>query len=71
MNDTVKGPTLVYDAASKRAVITFPNGRQLALSNVNVDQANNFLARHAGEFMKRDCCLQTVDGTVARESSDG
>jgi len=58
---------LDYDAAARRAVLTFPNGRTLTLGNVTEEQAKAFRERHAPEFQKRDCCLQTVDGTFTRD----
>lgn len=59
---------LDYDAAARRAVLTFPNGRTLAISNVSEEQAKGFRERHAPEFQKRDCCLHSVDGEFTRES---
>lgn len=61
---------LAYDAGRKRAVLTFPNGRQLAVGNVTEDQAKDFKTRHAGEFQKRDCTLHTVDGTFTRDGNE-
>lgn len=58
---------LDYDATAKRAVLTFPNGRTLAIGNVTEEQAQSFRDRHGAEFQKRDCCLQTVDGTFTRD----
>jgi hypothetical protein len=62
---------LAYDPEKKRGVLTFPNGRTLALSGVSQEQAENFKARHAAEFQRRDCCLSTVDGAMTRETSNG
>lgn len=64
MSDEIK---MSYDAAKKRAVLTFPNGRELALDNVTEEQAKAFKERHAPEFLKRDCVLHTVDGHITRE----
>jgi hypothetical protein len=58
---------LAYDADRRRAVLTFPNGRTLAVGNVTQAQAQSFLQRNSAEFMKRDCCLHTVDGTFTRD----
>lgn len=58
---------MTYDAAERRATLTFPNGRTLTVGNVTKEQAESFKERHAPEFQKRDCCLQTVDGTFTRE----
>jgi hypothetical protein len=58
---------MTYDEAMRRCVITFPNGRELAVGDVTLEQAQKFLARHAGEFQRRDCVLHTVDGTFTRE----
>jgi hypothetical protein len=63
--------TMSYDADTKRAVLTFPNGRILTVGGVTQEQANDFKARHAAEFQKRDCCLATVDGQFTRESLNG
>lgn len=57
---------LAYDGEKKRAVLTFPNGRQLGIGNVTQEQAQTFKERHAAEFMKRDCCLHTVEGAFTR-----
>lgn len=65
MSDTIQ---LDYDAQKRRAVLTFPNGRTLSISNVSEEQAKAFLERHAPEFQKRDCCLHSVDGEFTRES---
>jgi hypothetical protein len=64
MNDAIQ---LSYDAAARRGVLTFPNGRTLSIGNVTKEQAEDFLKRHAGEFQKRDCCMHTVDGEFTRE----
>lgn len=66
MSDAIQ---LSYDAAVRRAVLTFPNGRTLALGGVTEDQAKAFRDRHAPEFMKRDCVLHTVEGHFTREGS--
>ena len=63
---------LAYDAEKRRGVLTFPNGRTLAVTNVTEDQAKAFRDKHGAEFQKRDCCLHTADGTFTRdESHDG
>ena len=62
---------LAYDAGKRRAVLTFPNGRELALDNVSEEKAKQFLERHAGEFQKRDLTLHSVDGHFNREDTDG
>ncbi len=66
MSDAIQ---LSYDATKKRGVLTFPNGRQIAIDNVTEDQARSFKERHAPEFMKRDCVLHTVDGHFTREGT--
>jgi len=63
--------SMTYDATAKRAVLTFPNGRQLAVCDVTKEQAEAFKAKHAPEFQRRDCCLSTVDGAFTRESPNG
>jgi len=66
MSDTIE---MSYDAAAKRAVLTFPNGRTLAIGNVSEGQAKSFKDRHAAEFQKRDCILHTGDGHITREGA--
>ena len=61
---------LDYDAEKRSATLTFPNGRTLTVGNVTEEQAKAFRDRHAPEFLKRDCCLQTVDGTFTRDSNE-
>lgn len=52
--------TMDYDEKRKRAVLTFPKGKApLVVSNITLEQAQRFKERHAAEFAKRDCCLQT------------
>jgi len=67
MSDTIQ---MSYDAEKKRAVLTFPNGRELAIGNVTEEQAKAFKERHAAEFQKRDCCLHTVDGEFTRDAHE-
>lgn len=55
-----------YDGATRKAVITFSNGRKLTLADVSEDQATNFVSRHAKEFERRDCVLHTVGGIEVR-----
>ncbi len=62
---------LAYDAGKRRAVLTFPNGRTLAVDNVSEEQAKAFRDKHGAEFQKRDCCLHTVDGQFTREEHHG
>lgn len=52
-------PTLTYDAATRKAVIEFPNGHKLKLGNVDEAKAKQFFEKHAKEFEKRDCVLHT------------
>ena len=61
--------TMGYDDDQQRAVLTFPNGRRLILSNISPERAAVFLARHAAEFERRNCCLETPAGCgfVTRE----
>ncbi len=65
MSDPIQ---LEYDATARRALLTFPNGRTLAISNVSEEQAKGFRDKHGAEFQKRDCCLHSVDGEFTRES---
>ena len=59
---------LNYDAAEKRATLTFPNGRELKLGNVTEEQAKAFRDKHGAEFQKRDCCLTSVGGNFTRDA---
>lgn len=52
-------PTLAYDAATRKAVIEFPNGHKLTVGNIDEQKAKDFFARHAKEFEKRNCVLHT------------
>jgi hypothetical protein len=63
----MKAKTMTYDAVRRRAVITFPNGREFALADVTEEKANEFLEKHADEFGRRDCVLHSVGGTLTRE----
>lgn len=60
-------PKLSYDAAARKGVITFPNGHKLTIGNVDETKAKDFFDKHAAEFMKRDCVLQTSGCVVTRE----
>jgi hypothetical protein len=50
---------MAYDDRERSAVLTFPDGRTLKLSNVTRERAQRFLDRHAREFERRDLCLVT------------
>lgn len=52
-------PTFRYDKEARKGVITFPNGHELRIGNVDEAQAQAFFEKHAAEFMKRDCVLHT------------
>jgi len=62
---------LDYDEEAKRAVLTFPNGRKLTLSNVTKEHAEKFRDRHAPEFMRRDCVLHTAGDLQIRSRGNG
>jgi hypothetical protein len=62
---------LDYDASARKATLTFPNGRTLAIRDINEDQAREFVEKHSSEFQKRDCCLTSVEGTFERGHADG
>ncbi|HYE70592.1 MAG TPA: hypothetical protein VD932_03615 [Aquabacterium sp.] len=53
-------PKLEYDPASRKATIEFPNGHKLRVGNVDETQARNFFERHAKEFERRNCVLETT-----------
>lgn len=59
---------LAYDASKKRAVLTFPNGRTLAVGNVTEDQAKAFKEKHGAEFQRRDCVLHTGGEFLTRDA---
>jgi len=61
---------LEYDAAQKRGVLTFPNGRTLSVGNVTEEQFKTFSARHGAEFQKRDCILHTGEGAFTRDGHE-
>lgn len=63
--------TMAYDATARCAVLTFPNGKKLAISNVDEEQAKRFHEKNGGEFQKRDCCMTTVGHVMTREGNDG
>jgi hypothetical protein len=52
-------PTLEYDAATRKATIEFPNGHKLRVGNVDESKARDFFSKHAKEFEKRNCVLDT------------
>lgn len=59
---------LAYDAGRKRAVLTFPNGRTLAVGNVTEDQAKAFKEKNGAEFQRRDCVLHTGGEFMTRDA---
>jgi len=60
---------LAYNAGTRLAVLTFPGGRQLKLSNVSREQAEAF--RDNPELQgKRDLTLHSVDGHFERSSDE-
>jgi hypothetical protein len=60
---------LAYDAGKRRAVLTFPNGRTLAVGNVTEEQARAFKDKHGAEFQRRDCVLHTGGEMLTREAN--
>ncbi len=59
---------LDYDAEQQAAVLTFENGRTLRLSNISEERARAFRDRHAAEFAKRDCMLETPSNVLTRDA---
>jgi hypothetical protein len=55
-----------YDDAKKVAVLTFPNGRCMRLSNVTKEHAEKFAERHGPEFQRRDCVLHSMGALETR-----
>jgi hypothetical protein len=64
-------PKLDYDPDTRKAVISFPNGHKLTVSNVDEAKANDFFRKHAAEFARRDCVLHTVGSFERRSESNG
>jgi hypothetical protein len=64
-------PTLSYDKATRKGVITFPNGHRLTVSNVDQEKAEDFFKRHAPEFQKRGCILHGAGAFETRETPNG
>jgi len=62
---------LDYDEAQQRGVLTFPGGRQLKLSGVTKEKAEEFRDKHGAEFQRRDCCLTTNGVIITREGGNG
>lgn len=67
----MKDPQLAYDAAARKAVISFPNGHKLTVANVDEAKARDFFEKNAAEFMKRDCVLHTSAGFETRGVANG
>jgi hypothetical protein len=59
--------SLAYDAAARSGVLTFPNGKQLKISNVTEEQAREFVRKNGAEFQRRDCVLHTDGVMLTRE----
>jgi hypothetical protein len=55
-----------YDEKAKSAVLKFPNGRELKLSNVTKEHAQKFTERHGPEFERRDCVLHSMGALETR-----
>lgn len=53
-------PKLSYDAEARKATIEFPNGHKLRVGNVDEPQARSFFEKHAKEFERRNCVLETT-----------
>lgn len=53
-------PTLAYDAGTRKATIEFPNGHKLRVGNIEEAQARSFFEKHAKEFERRNCVLETT-----------
>jgi hypothetical protein len=66
----MKEKRMAYDAATRIAVITFPNGRELRLVDVEQEHADKFFALLADEVGRRDCVLHSVGGTLTREEGE-
>ena len=60
-----------YDEHQKVATLTFSNGRILKLSNVTRAQGENFHSRHAEEFARCDCHLETPTVALTRTGTPG
>lgn len=64
-------PVLTYDKATRKGVISFPNGHRLTIANVDNDQFDEFARKNAAEFQKRDCVLHTSAGFETRGNANG
>lgn len=53
-------PSLSYDAAARAATIEFPNGHKLRVRDIDEVKAREFFDKHAKEFERRNCVLQTT-----------
>lgn len=62
---------LSYDKATRKGVISFPNGHRLTISNVDEDKAQEFFRQHAPEFQKRDCVLHSTACFETRSAANG
>jgi hypothetical protein len=62
---------LDYNEGARIGVLTFPNGRQLKLSNVSREQAEEFVRKNGAEFQRRDCVLFTDGGVLTRAANHG
>lgn len=62
---------LDYDEGARVAVLTFANGKTMRLSNISRQKAEEFHTRHAPEFAKRDCCLETPAENLTRGANHG
>jgi hypothetical protein len=64
-------PQFAYDAATRKGVISFPNGHKLTIGNIDEVKAKAFFQKHAAEFMRRDCILHTSACFETRGASNG
>lgn len=61
---------LDYNEERQEGVLTFPGGRQLKLSGVTKEKAEEFRVKHGAEFHRRDCCLTTAGVILTREGGN-
>lgn len=63
--------TMDFNETRQEAVLTFPTGKTLKLSNVDRARADKFLAEHAQEFAKRDLTMTTPGTVLTRGGARG
>jgi hypothetical protein len=55
-----------YDEATRELRMDFDNGQSLVVGNVSKEKAGEFVEKHAAEFERRECRLETAGAVVRR-----